>query len=73
MARDDIPGARGVPGGPGGHQGAPGGSRVPLAPKRVIKQQIMAPDHGLKCPKCVLTQKGWFLFISEAFGAIWVH
>ena len=33
----------------------------------------MAPIHGLKYPKCTLTQKGWFLFISEAFGAIWVH
>ena len=26
MARDDIPGVRGVPGGPGGHLGAPGKS-----------------------------------------------
>ena len=32
----------------------------------------MATNHGLKYPKCVLTQKGWFLFISEAFGAIWM-
>jgi len=33
----------------------------------------MTPNHGLKYPKCVLTQKGWFSFISEAFGAIWMH
>merc|ERR1712212_1385097 len=31
------------------------------------------PNHGLKYPKCVLTQKGWYLLISDAFGAIWVH
>ena len=30
----------------------------------------MAPNHGLKYPKCVLTQKGWYLLISEAFGCI---
>ena len=30
----------------------------------------MTPNHGLKYPKCVLTQKGWFLFISDASGAI---
>ena len=29
----------------------------------------MAPNHGLKYPKCVLTQKGWYLLISEAFEA----
>ena len=28
----------------------------------------MAPNHGLKYPKCVLTQKGWYLLISEALG-----
>ena len=33
----------------------------------------MAPNHGLKYPKCVLTQKGWHLLIYEAFGAIWMH
>ena len=36
-------------------------------------REKMAPNHGLKYPKCILTQKGWFLFISEAFGAFWVH
>ena len=41
MAQDDIPGVRGAPGGPGrrqGHKGAPGGTRLLLRPKRVIKQ-----------------------------------
>ena len=33
MARDDIPGARGVPGGPGGHQGAPEATRLLPTPK----------------------------------------
>jgi len=33
----------------------------------------MTPNHGLKYPKCVLTQKGWHLLISDAFGAIWMH
>ena len=28
----------------------------------------MAPNHGLKYPKCVLVHEGWFLSISEAFG-----
>ena len=32
----------------------------------------MAPNHGSKYLKCVLTQKECFLFISGAFGAIWV-
>ena len=32
----------------------------------------MAPNHGLKYPKCVLIQKRWYLLISEAFGAIWI-
>ena len=34
--------------------------------------KIIAQNHGLKYPKCVLTQKGWYLIISEAFGAIWM-
>ena len=33
----------------------------------------MAQNHGLKYPKCVLTHEVWFLPISEAFGAIWLH
>ena len=53
MAQDDIPGVMGAPGGSGGRQGAPGGalgvqgvlggSRIPPAPKRVIKQQNNDP------------------------------
>ena len=31
----------------------------------------MTPNYGLRYPKCVLAQKGWYLLISEAFGAIW--
>ena len=38
MGQDDIPGVRGAPGGPGRSQGAPGGTRLLLRPKRVIKQ-----------------------------------
>ena len=44
MAQDDIPGVMGAPGGAGGHQGAPEGSRLSPAPKREIKQQ----NNGLK-------------------------
>ena len=73
MTQDDIPGVMGPPGGPGGRQGAPGGSGLPLVPKRVIKQQNNDPNHGFKYPKCVLTQKGWYLLIYGAFGAIWMH
>ena len=42
-----------------GSKGAPGGSRVPLAPKRVIKQQNNGP-------------KPWFKVPSVSRG-IWVH
>ena len=69
MAQDDIPGVRGTPGGPGRHQGVPGGTRLHLRPKN---SKIMTPNHGLRYPKCVLTQKGLYLLISEAFGAIWM-
>ena len=71
MTQDDIPGVMGAPGGAGGRQGAPGGSTVPPAPKRVIKQQNNGPKSWFKVPR--VSQKGWFLFIFEAFGAIWVH
>ena len=73
MAQDDIPGVVGAPGDPGGHQGAPGGSWLLLAAKRVIKTAKMALNHVLKYPKCILTQKGRFLFIFEVFGVIWMH
>ena len=33
----------------------------------------MSPNHVLKYPKCVQTQKGQYLFISGAFWAIWKH
>ena len=47
MDQDDIPGVRGPPGGPGGRQGVPGESWLPLATKRVIKQlQIPAAAVG---------------------------
>ena len=51
MAQDDIPGVRGPPGGPGRSQGAPLGSRLPPAPKRVIKQQNNGPKPWFKVPK----------------------
>ena len=51
MAQDDIPGGMGPPGGPGVHMGAPGGYWLPLAPKRVIKQQNNDPKPWFKVPK----------------------
>ena len=30
--------------------------------------EIMAPNHAFKYPKCVQSQKGEYLFISDAFG-----
>ena len=33
----------------------------------------MALSHVLKYPKCILTQKGRFLFIFEVFGVILMH
>jgi len=33
----------------------------------------MTPNHGLKYPKCVVTQKGLYLLISVAFGASWMQ
>ena len=68
MAQDDIPGVMGAPGGPGGrqgapggdrgHQGAPGGSWLPLAAKRVIKQQNNDPKPWFKVPKVCPDPKG---------------
>ena len=51
MTQDVIPGVMGAPGGPGVCQGAPGGSRLPPAPKRVIKQQTNDPKPWFKVPK----------------------
>jgi len=33
--------------------------------KNMENQRKMSPNNGSKYPKCILTQKGWFLFISE--------
>ena len=54
MAQDDIPGVMMAPGGPEsarGHQGVPGGSRIPPVPKKVIKQQNNDPKPWFKVPK----------------------
>ena len=47
-AQDDIPGGHG---GTRGHQGVPGGSRIPPPPNRVIKQQNNDPKPWFKVPK----------------------
>ena len=44
-----------------------------LTPKSVKKSKMTNPNHGLKYPKFVLTQKGQHLLLSEAFGTIWMH
>ena len=51
-------GHQGVQGGARGHQGAPGGSWLPLAPKRVIKQQNNDPKPWFKVPKVCPDPKG---------------
>ena len=54
MARDDIPGVRGAPGGPGGvrgHQWALGVSRLLPMPKLVIKEQNNGSKPWLKVPE----------------------
>ena len=68
MAQDDIPGVMGAPGGPGGRQGVqggargpqgvPGGSGLPLAPKRVIKQQNNDSKLWFKVPKVCPDPRG---------------
>ena len=77
MTQDDIPGVMGAPGGPGGRQGAPGGARgVQDTPGAKKSDKIAKNDPKLwfRVPKvCPDTQKGWYLLICEAFGAIWVH
>ena len=70
MAQDDIPGVRGAPGGPGGRKGAPGGSRLPSAPERVIKQQNNGPKPWFKAPKVCPDPKE-MVFIH--FWGIWGH
>ena len=58
MAQDDIPGVMGAPGGPEGRQGAPGESRLPPAPKTVIKQQNNGPKPWFEVPKVCPDPKG---------------
>ena len=58
MAQDDIPGVMAAPRGPGWRQGPPGGSWLPLAPKRVIKQQNNDPKPWFKVPKVCPDPKG---------------
>ena len=58
----------GVQGGARGHQGAPEGSMVPPAPKRVIKQQNNGPKPWFKVPKVCPDPKGMVLI---HFWGIW--
>ena len=53
-----------------GSKGAPGGSRVPPAPKRVIKQQNNGPKPWFKAPK-VCSDPKEMVFIH--FWGIWGH
>ena len=46
------------------------GHRATFASKKMINQQYMAPDYGLKYPRCVHAQTGPYLSNFEAFGAI---
>ena len=70
MAYQGSGGLQGVQGGVRGHQGALGASRLLPMPKLVIKEQNNGSKPWLKYPKCVLTQNGWYLLISEAFWVI---
>ena len=70
MAQYDIPGVRGAPVGPGGRQGAPGGSRLLPTPKWVIKQQNNGSKPWLKVPKVCPDPKG---MVSIHFWCIWGH
>ena len=63
-------GHQGVRGGARGHQGAPEGSMVPPAPKRVIKQQNNGPKPWFKVPKVCPDPKGMVLI---HFWCIWGH
>ena len=50
-------------------RGVSGGTEL-LSPPKMINQQCMAPDCGLKYPKCIHAQTGQYLSNFEAFGAI---
>ena len=51
-------------------QGAPGGSRLPPAPKREIKQQNNGPKSWFKVPKVCPDPKG---MVFTHFWGIWGH
>ena len=34
---------------------------------------FFSSNYVLKYAKCVMSQKGWYLLISDAFGAVWMH
>ena len=61
---------QGMQGGARGHQGAPGESRLPPAPKRVIKQQNNGPKPWFKVPKVCPDPKG--MVFTHLWG-IWGH
>ena len=63
-------GHQGVQGGARGHQGAPRGSRLPPAPKTVIKQQNNGPKPWFKVPKVCPDPKG--MVFTHLWG-IWGH
>ena len=70
MTQDDWLWPRMTPGGPGGRQGAPGGSRLPPAPKRVIKQLNNDSNPWFKVPKVRPDPKG---MAFTHFWCIWGH
>ena len=47
MTQDDIPGGQGAPRGP---VGVKGGSRLPPATKKILKQQNNGPKPWVKVP-----------------------
>ena len=57
-------------GGTRGPRGAPGGSRLPTAPKRVIKQQNNDPKPWFKVPKVCCDPKR---MVFTHFWGIWGH
>ena len=63
-------GHQGVQGGARGCQGVPGGSRIPPAPKRVIKPQNNDPKPWFKVPKVYPDLKG---MVFTHLWCIWAH
>ena len=70
MTQDDWLWPRMTYKGSWGHQGSPGGSWLPLAPKRVIKQQNNDPKTWFKVPKVCPDPKG--MVFTHLWG-IWGH